>query len=87
MLLKYFWGMLCASGAMASQVSVPSSCTVTGFQLLCATFYIKTIDRCIANSLPTDIFVKEKEICYTVHPDRCISADFCPQAQVHLKLT
>lgn len=66
----------------------PSECLVTSFQLLCVNFYARTIDKCISNSLPGDIFVKSKdEICYVLFPDRCISTDFCPQAQVHLKLT
>ena len=84
MLPKYIWGILWASTALASQV--PTVCLVTSYQLLCADFYVRTIDRCITNSLATDIFVKDKEICYVVYPDRCISADFCPQAQVYLKL-
>ena len=64
----------------------PSECLITSVQLLCANFYVRTLDRCISNSLPTDIFVKSKEeICYVLFPDRCISADFCPQVQVDLK--
>lgn len=92
MLHKNIWSFLWTvtilqAVALASKAGqpVPSQCYLTSVQILCADFYIKTIDKCILNSLPTDIFVKaEKEICYVVHPERCISADFCPQAKVNV---
>ena len=82
MLPKYIWGIFWASVALAS--NVPGPCLVTSVQILCSTFYIRTLDKCISNSLPTDIFIKEEEnqVCYVVHPDRCIPSDFCPQAKV-----
>lgn len=84
---KHTWGLFLfgtlLQAALASSNSPPSECLVTSVQLLCANFYVRTIDRCISNSEPTDIFVKSKdEICYVLFPDRCISADFCPQVEV-----
>ena len=77
--------ILCASVALASQV--PSQCQLTSFQILCSTFYVRTIEKCISNSLPGDIFIKGNEICYVVHPERCISSDFCPAPQVKSETT
>ena len=87
MFQKYICGLLWTAivlqaASLASEV--PSPCLVTSVQILCANFYVRTIDRCILNSLPSDIFIKGAEICYVVHPERCISSDFCPQAQVKL---
>ena len=85
MLPKYIWSFLWTAAifeAALASPTVPSDCTITSFQLLCSSFYVKTLDKCISNSLPSDIFVKENQICYVVHPERCIEADFCPQARV-----
>ena len=43
------------------------------------------MDRCISQSLPSDLFIKGNEICYVVYPERCIAADFCPEIQVQIK--
>lgn len=80
---KNIWGLIWTAiicHAAAQALSVPSPCLVTSVQLLCASFYSRTIDKCISNSLPTDIFVKGQEICYVVFPERCVASDFCPQA-------
>ena len=83
--MRLVWGLLWASMTIVFANKVPQKYYITSVQLLCSSFYVRTIDKCISNSLTSDIFSQGSKICYVVHPDRCISADFCPDAQVYLK--
>lgn len=86
MLNKYSWCLLWTAATLCdfsvSSTGIPTRCYLTASQILCATFYVRTIERCISQSLPSDLVIKENQICYAVHLDRCIAADFCPEIQV-----